>query len=64
MLWGCFDVSGTSTLYKVDEIMKEEDYFQILHLLLKSTVRQLKLGHNWVYRQVSDPKHQNWFWNS
>lgn len=27
MLWGCFDASGTSTLYKVDEVIKEEDYY-------------------------------------
>lgn len=38
MLWDCFAASGTSALHKVDRIMEEEDYLQILELLFRSTV--------------------------
>lgn len=55
--------AATGTLHKVNETMNKEEYFQILEIHLKSTARQLKLGHNWVLQQHNDPKHQNWLCN-
>lgn len=57
MLWGCFAASGTGALYKVDEIMKKEDYLIIIQHNLKPSARQLKVGHNWVSQQENNPKY-------
>lgn len=54
VVWNGFAASGTSTLHKV---MKTEDYLQILQIHLSSAAWQLKLGHNWVFRQNNDFKH-------
>lgn len=42
VLRGCFAASGTDALHEVDGVVKKEDYFQILQLHLKSTVRRLE----------------------
>ncbi|CDQ80712.1 unnamed protein product [Oncorhynchus mykiss] len=44
MLWGCFAAGGTGALHKIDGIMREEDYVDILKQHLKTSVRKLKLG--------------------
>ena len=44
MLWECFGAAGTGQLQKVDEIMRKEQYLEILKHNLKSSVRKLKLG--------------------
>ena len=31
VLWGCFAASGSAALKKVNGMMKEENYLQILH---------------------------------
>lgn len=56
MFWGCFAASGTGTLHKIDGIMKEEDYLQILQLHLRSAASWLNLGPNWVFQLDNDPK--------
>uniref|UniRef100_A0A3Q0QZG2 Uncharacterized protein n=1 Tax=Amphilophus citrinellus TaxID=61819 RepID=A0A3Q0QZG2_AMPCI len=56
MLSGCFTASGTATLHKVYGII-QEGFLNIFQLHLKSTATWLKLGHNWVFQQDSDPKH-------
>lgn len=45
----CFAASGTGALRRVNGIMNEDDYLQILQLHLKSTSSWLK--HNWVFQQ-------------
>ena len=30
MLWGCFAAGGTGALHKIDDIMREENYVDIL----------------------------------
>ena len=57
MLWACFAASGIGALQKVNGIMKEEDYLQILQEKLKSSARRLGLGHSWVFQQDNDTKH-------
>ena len=44
MLWGCFAAGGTGALHKIDGIMREENYVDILMQHFKTSVRKLKLG--------------------
>ena len=37
--------------------MREENYVDILKQHLKTSVRKLKLGRNWVFQMDNDPKH-------
>ena len=57
MLWGCFAVGGTGALHKIDGIMREGIYVDILKQRLKTSVRNLKLGRKWVFQMDNDPKH-------
>uniref|UniRef100_A0A8C8D218 Calcium/calmodulin-dependent protein kinase type IV n=1 Tax=Oncorhynchus tshawytscha TaxID=74940 RepID=A0A8C8D218_ONCTS len=57
MLWGCFAAGGTGVLYKIDGIMREENYVDILKQHLTTSVRKLKLGREWVFQMDNDPKH-------
>ena len=57
MLWGCFVAGGTPTRHKIDGIMREENYVDILKQRLKTSVRKLKLGRKWVFQMDNDPKH-------
>ena len=57
MLWGCFTAGGTGALHKIDCIMRQENYVDILKQHLKTSVRKLKLGCKWVFQMDNDPKH-------
>ena len=57
MLWGCFAAGGTGALHKLDGLMREEKYVDILKQHLKTSVRKLKLGHKWFFQIDNDPKH-------
>ena len=57
MLWGCFAAGGPGALHKIDGIMREEHYVDILKQHLKISVRKLKLGRKWVFQMGNDPKH-------
>ena len=57
MLWGCFAAGGTGALHKIDGIMRQENYVDILKQHLKASVRKLKLGRKWVFQMDKDPKH-------
>ena len=52
-MWGCFAAGGTGALHKIDGIMRQEHYVNILKQHLKTSVRKLKLGSEWD----NDPKH-------
>ena len=56
MLWGCFAAGGPGALYKIDGIMREESYVDILKQNLETSVRKLKLGRKWVFQMDNDPK--------
>uniref|UniRef100_A0A8C7R3Q5 Hook microtubule tethering protein 2 n=1 Tax=Oncorhynchus mykiss TaxID=8022 RepID=A0A8C7R3Q5_ONCMY len=45
MLWGCFAAGGTGALHKIDGIMRQENYVDILKQHLK-TVRNCVFSHN------------------
>ncbi|CDQ87323.1 unnamed protein product [Oncorhynchus mykiss] len=57
MLCGCFAAGWTGALHKIDGIMREENYVDILKQHLKTSVRKLKLGRKWVFQMDNDPKH-------
>ncbi|CDQ60928.1 unnamed protein product [Oncorhynchus mykiss] len=57
MLWGCFAAGGTGALHKIDGIMREENYVDILKQHLKTSDRKLKLGRKWVFQMDNDAKH-------
>ena len=57
MLWGCFAAGGTGALHKIDGITRQENYLDILKQNLKTSVRNLNLGHKWVFQMDNDPKH-------
>ena len=56
MLWGCFAAGGTGALHKIDGIMRQENYVDILKQPLKTSVRKLKLGRKWVFQMDNDTK--------
>ena len=57
MLWGCYAAGGSGALHKIDGIMRQENYVDILIRHLKTSVRKLKLGRKWVFQMDNDPKH-------
>ena len=56
MSWGGFAAGGTGALHKIDGIMRQEHYVDILKQHHK-TVRKLKLGLKWVFQTDNDLKH-------
>ena len=54
---GCFAAGGTGALHKIDVVMRQENYVDILKQHLKTSVRKLKLGRKWVFQMDNDPKH-------
>jgi hypothetical protein len=57
MLCRCFAAGGTGALHKIDGVMREENYVDILKQHLTTSVRKLKLGRKWVFQMDNDPKH-------
>ena len=58
MLGGCFAAGGTGALHKIQDIMRMENYVDILKQHLKTSVRKLKLGRKWVFQMDIDTKHK------
>ena len=54
---GCFASGGTGALIKKVGITRKENDVDILKQHLKTSVRNLKLGHKWVFQIDNDPKH-------
>jgi hypothetical protein len=57
VLWGCFAAGGTGALHKIDGFMREDNDVDILKQHLKTLVKKLKLGRNWIFQMDNDPKH-------
>ena len=57
MFWECFTTGGTGAIHKIDGIMREDNYVDILKQHLETSVRNLKLGCKWVFQMENDPKH-------
>lgn len=60
MFWGCFPVSGTGALHKVDGKMKKKTTCKFFTFTSdQQTAGQLKHGDNWVIKQDNDCKHKS-----
>jgi hypothetical protein len=57
MLSGCFVAGGTGALFKIDGIIRQDNYVDILKQHLKTSVRKLKFGRKLVFQMDNDPKH-------
>ena len=59
MLCGCFAAGVTGAINKIDDIMRQKKYVDMLKQHLKTSVRKLKLGCKWVFQMDNDPKHSS-----
>ena len=57
MIWGCFCAHGVGNLYRVEGIMKKEQYLQILEDQVSPSAQRLFDNENWIFQQDNDPKH-------
>lgn len=56
MVWGCFSYYGTGPIYKIDGIMDQHKYVEILEeVMLPYAEEEMPL--KWVFQQDNDPKH-------
>lgn len=56
MVWGCFSFEGVGELFKINGIMKKEQYRQILQRIAIPSGVGL-IGYGFVFQQDNDPKH-------
>jgi hypothetical protein len=68
MLWGCFSVSGTGIIVRIEGKMKGAKYREILDENLLQNTPVLRLGQRFTFQQDNNPKHtakttQEWFWD-
>lgn len=57
MVWGCFAAHGVGHLHRVEGIMEQKQYKQILIHHMKPSMHQLFPRHDGVFQQDNDPKH-------
>ena len=68
MLWGCFSVTGTGRLVRIEGTMNVAKYKQILEENLLQSANNLRLRRRVMFQQDNDPKHTakatlEWFQN-
>ena len=57
MLWGCFSVTATGKLVRIEGIMDCTKYREIIEGNLLQSSRDLRLGWRCTFQQDNDPKH-------
>jgi transposase len=57
MVWGCFSWNGVGDLYRINGIMKAENYKQILIHYMRPSAAKLFQDNNYIFQQDNDPKH-------
>ena len=57
MLWGCFSVSGSEKLVRIEGMTDGAKYREILEGNLFQSSRDLRLGRRFTFQQDNDPKH-------
>ena len=57
MLWGCFSSAGTGKLVRIEGMMDDAKYREILEGNLFQSSRDLRLGQRFTFHQDNDPKH-------
>lgn len=66
MVWGCFAAAGTGSLHKVQGIMEQVQYREILEEKMLTSAEDLFPDGGWTFQQDNDPKHtarltKRWF---
>lgn len=56
MVWGCFSYYGVGPIYKIEGIMDQHKYVEILKQVMLPYVRE-EIPLEWVFQQDNDPKH-------
>ncbi len=56
MLWACFSTGGPGHLVQMNDIMDSIKYQQIQNQNLNASVRNLIMGHVWIFHQDNNPK--------
>jgi transposase len=57
MVWECFAWHGVGRLYRVEGIMEQKQYQNILKNEMLTSARQLFPDNNFIFQQDNDPKH-------
>jgi hypothetical protein len=68
ILRGCFSVTGTGRLVRIEAKMNEAKYRVILDENLLQSAQDLRLGRKFTFQQDNDTKHtakttQEWLWD-
>ena len=68
LLRGCFSVTGTRRLVRIEGKMNGAKYREILDENLLQRAQDLRLGRRFTFQQVKNPKHtakttQEWLWD-
>jgi transposase len=66
MIWGCFAAVGAGNLHRVEGIMEQVQYREILQEQLLPSADYLFPDGGWIFQQDNDPKHtarltKRWF---
>uniref|UniRef100_A0AAZ3QG10 Uncharacterized protein n=1 Tax=Oncorhynchus tshawytscha TaxID=74940 RepID=A0AAZ3QG10_ONCTS len=57
MLSGCFSATGTGTLVRIEGMINEEKYREILDENLLQSAQDFRLGRRFTFQQDNDLKH-------
>ncbi len=57
MLWGCFSVSGTAGLVRLEEKLNAPNYWDSLNENSVQRIQNLRLGWRFTFQQDNGPKH-------
>ena len=57
MVWGCFSAKGVGNFYRIEGIMKKEQYLSILQNELLPSLQKLSTDQEYIFQQDNDPKH-------
>ena len=59
MFWGCFAGKDVGDIFKIDGIMRKEEYHSILVHHAMPSGKRLFGNENWIFQQDNDPKHSS-----
>ena len=56
MVWGCFSRDGTGPLHRIDGIMEQNQYKEIMKNVMLPHAKDV-MPRGWIFQQDNDPKH-------
>jgi hypothetical protein len=59
MFWGCFGGKQVGDIFKIDGIMRKEEYHSILVHHAMPSGKRLYGNEKWIFQQDNDPKHSS-----